>query len=222
MKKNIVINYIIEQIEKGKWKEGSKIFSEYQFQQALKVSCGTVRSAIKELNDKNILETVHGSGTYVRKKVSSQKKYILILTNDNIMNITNNTYKKLLNKLKILIEEKDYIPLCYAKNTFSVEESFNTIINDIVGVIAIFPERKEIEYFKERKIPIIHGIRSFPESEPSIIVDFEKYFQKLRELTKKYNFNDIVIFMNKLDFSYRPSDLLSEDEGSWMMSQMLV
>lgn len=199
MKKDLVINFILENINSGKWIEGSKIYSEYQFQKALNVSCGTVRSAVKELNSKNILKTVHGSGTYVKTNVKKNNKYILILTNETILNVQKSIFFKIINLIKSYIEEKGYIPLCYSKSAFSIEESFNTIINEICGVITLFPEKKEIDFFKNKKIPVIHAISSFPAPEPSVVVDYEKFYQIVKELIAKYNFKDILFFFYKKD-----------------------
>lgn len=201
MKKDLVISYIIDRIDSGKWPEGSKIYSEYQLQQALKVSCGTVRSAIKELNHKNILKTVHGSGTYVKTNVKKNNKYILILTNDNILSVQKNIFFKIVGLIKEYIEERGYIPLCYSKNTFTIEDSFNTIINDISGVITLFPEKREIDFCKNKRIPVVHAISSYPAPEPSIVVDYERFFQNIKELLAKYRLNDVFFFFDKINYN---------------------
>lgn len=194
MKKEIVINYIKNKIDTGEWKSGQKILSEYQLIETLNVSRGTVRNAIKDLIFEGVLETIQGSGIYVKNINTSKNKYILILTNNTIINKSNNIYRFLIEIMKKEIIKKGYSPICFAKSSLSVEESLGELTNSIAGVISIFPSNKDKEYFKDRKIPLITGIYSTPLPEPTIVPDYEKIFQIIRELIDKYKFKDISVF----------------------------
>jgi len=57
---------IIKRIESGEWKPGNKIPSERDLMELSNISRATVRQAISSLAHQNILEKVHGAGTFVK------------------------------------------------------------------------------------------------------------------------------------------------------------
>ena len=197
MKKDEIIKFIIEQINSGKWEEGKKIYSEYQFKELFKVSSGTVRSAIKELSDRKILRTLHGSGSYVLG--SKEKKSILILTNQTIAYLINSNYRKLLDLLKEEIYKKGYTPICYANSGFTLEETLTDKIKDIAGIIAVYPDMKDLYSLKRKNIPIVNAIQSYPCPEPTVLINWERFFQTLKKLIKKYHFRNISVISPKTD-----------------------
>ncbi|MBQ7257200.1 MAG: GntR family transcriptional regulator [Abditibacteriota bacterium] len=197
MKKEQIVKFIMDQISSGKWEEGTKIYSEYQFKEMFKVSSGTVRSAIKELSDKHILKTIHGSGSYVLS--SKEKKSILILTNQTIAYLINSNYRKLLDLLKEEIYKKGYTPICYANSGFTLEETLTDKIKDIAGIIAVYPDMKDLYSLKRKNIPIVNAIQSYPCPEPTVLINWERFFQTLKKLIKKYNFRKISVIGPKTD-----------------------
>lgn len=60
-----VKNLLVAKISKGEWLPGDNIPSEIQLAQTLNVSQGTVRKAITELVEKNVLTRKQGLGTFV-------------------------------------------------------------------------------------------------------------------------------------------------------------
>jgi GntR family transcriptional regulator len=60
-------DWINSEIQSGRLAEGERIPGEYDLCQALNVSRGTVREAIRELIEEGVLYTIHGRGTYVRE-----------------------------------------------------------------------------------------------------------------------------------------------------------
>lgn len=65
-----VKEHILHQLSLGKWKAGDILPSEREFALQLKVSQGTVRKAIEELVDENVLYREQGRGTFVQSFLS--------------------------------------------------------------------------------------------------------------------------------------------------------
>ncbi len=63
-------DYLLQEIQHGRWKEGDLIPSEVVLAQQFAVSRMTVNRAVKELTNEQILQRIQGSGTYV-----AQQKY---------------------------------------------------------------------------------------------------------------------------------------------------
>lgn len=79
-KRNItqqVIEYLKTNIENENWKLGGQIPSENMLAEQLGVSRASIRAAIQQLIAINVLESIHGKGTFV--------------TNNDIYNSSNNT-----------------------------------------------------------------------------------------------------------------------------------
>lgn len=60
-----LMDAIIENIKNGTYKAGDKLPTETELEATYNVSRITVRRAVKELCDKNILEKKQGKGTFV-------------------------------------------------------------------------------------------------------------------------------------------------------------
>lgn len=63
-------DYLLREIQLGRWKEGDLIPSEIVLAQQFAVSRMTVNRAVKELTSEQVLQRIQGSGTYV-----AQQKY---------------------------------------------------------------------------------------------------------------------------------------------------
>lgn len=63
-------DYLLQEIQLGRWKEGDLIPSEIVLAQQFNVSRMTVNRAVKELTSEQVLQRKQGSGTYV-----AQQKY---------------------------------------------------------------------------------------------------------------------------------------------------
>lgn len=61
-----VINYFVEQIENSNWKIGDKIDSENKLTQKLNVSRTSVRAAIQQLKGIDLIDSIHGKGTFLK------------------------------------------------------------------------------------------------------------------------------------------------------------
>lgn len=58
--------HIRQKIDSGEWKAGDKIPSERELMQLANISRSTVRQALSALEHRDILEKIHGRGTFVR------------------------------------------------------------------------------------------------------------------------------------------------------------
>jgi len=194
MKKQNVIDYINKQIEEGRWKEGDKIFSEWQFTNELKVSAGTVREALKYLTNKGVIRTVKGSGSYVTKTEPEGKKSILILTNKNTMTHSDNIYIKLFHILTKKIQNAGYTPLAYSNEVFSLEETFGDKFKEIGGVICLFPNKKDLNFIKKKQLPIVNAIFINAFAEPTVIIDYNDLIVKVLNIIEEKKYKKVLVF----------------------------
>ncbi len=66
----VIKDFLLDEIQRGAWKEGDAIPSEIALAQKFNVSRMTVNRAVRELTSEQILHRIQGSGTYV-----AQQKY---------------------------------------------------------------------------------------------------------------------------------------------------
>lgn len=67
---------VIEHITSGEWKPGDKIPSERDLMLLADISRATVRQAMNSLSHQNILEKVHGAGTFVKQPKFEQPLHV--------------------------------------------------------------------------------------------------------------------------------------------------
>lgn len=87
-----IIRMIIDMINTGKLRPGSKLPSERELMEQLKVSRSPVREALRSLTLVGLLETVPGGGTYVSENLASdmiaeQLEWSRLLTEPDIVEI---------------------------------------------------------------------------------------------------------------------------------------
>lgn len=88
-------SFIVERITRGDWVPGEVIPSEMQLAQQLNVSQGTVRKAITELVENNVLIRRQGRGTFVAVHNNDRALF-------HFFHIVNNSGKKVLPECKTL------------------------------------------------------------------------------------------------------------------------
>lgn len=85
-----VVQKIIAKIVAAEWRVGDKIPSEEHLSKAFSVSRNTIRGALYRLNAIGLIETRHGSGSYVSRIVASELPAALCrYTSDEIERIAN-------------------------------------------------------------------------------------------------------------------------------------
>ena len=66
---------VLQSLQSGEWKPGEPIPSEFELAARYKVSQGTVRKAIDELAQDNLLVRRQGKGTFVATHAEQQVQY---------------------------------------------------------------------------------------------------------------------------------------------------
>ena len=61
----LLVEQLTRSIKSGELKPGDRLPTERELAERLDVARGTVKRAYKELSDNNIIEVIHGSGSYV-------------------------------------------------------------------------------------------------------------------------------------------------------------
>ena len=189
-KKEIITDYILENIRKGIWKPGKRILSEADIAKYNNVSRNTVREAILSLVDKNILEHRRGSGTYVKL---NNKKHIVILYEDFFLKeIIGSTYRYIIENIKTKFDRINYIPILV--ETGKEKEYLNTDIDQISAIVKMTQLSSSLDSMAiENNIPIIE----FGDDNTcfsSVKEDTLLQFVFIKQLIEKYQFKNIVIF----------------------------
>lgn len=72
-----VSEYLIRDIAAGRLAVGTRLPPEREMAKQFEISVGTLRKALKELSEKDYLESVQGSGNYIRQGASSDNIYAM-------------------------------------------------------------------------------------------------------------------------------------------------
>ncbi|MBQ7257096.1 MAG: GntR family transcriptional regulator [Abditibacteriota bacterium] len=176
--------------------EGDKIPSEASIMKELNVSRFTVRSAIGDLLNENVIFTQNGVGSFVQYR--EHKKIVLVLLEDNLLvGRLRKTYKVLYNMIIEKLELKGYNPIYYSDKDDKVMDFVKKNQKNILGVIAVHCNEDLLKEINSYGIPIVYTHKSTCTVYPTIIVDYNDFFKKLNMLIHKYKFKDILFFSFK-------------------------
>lgn len=202
--KEKVTEFIIDKINNGKYTDGTKIMSENMLSYYLKVSRYSVREALKELEEKDIIYKVKGSGNYIKLTENSMKYIIISIHEKYFFNENTNFFTRLLEQLKIEIKNKTYIPYIhleknhiYSFKNKKIEfiDSIPIDLKDIKGLITIGGYPENYKKFEEREIPIISLFnRGYY---PFVDINYLGLYAHIRKLLKKYSYKKVAIFTYK-------------------------
>ncbi len=194
-KKEFVADYIKKMINEGKLRLGDKIPTEPKIMEALNVSCFTVRGGLDILRKENIIETIHGSGSYVRY-TTGPKKYILIIAEDNVIyGNARESYRFIIDEFKKKTEELDYIPYYYIdKKRSNVLKEIPEIISQTKGIISVQSTEKTIDALSHFNIPIVSVIKCTAKEYSTVMTDYPSFYSKINHIIKKYGLKKILIF----------------------------
>lgn len=137
--KEQVFQQLLKKIERGEWKPGEKLPSENELTKKMGVSRITVREAIQKLAAINLVETIHGKGSFV-KEVNSNS-YLKSMTPMLMMN--NDDIRSVLEYRKIL--EVGITDLLIERAT----EKDITILKKYLDRMAYYFERKNLSKYQE-------------------------------------------------------------------------
>lgn len=116
---NPLISKIIDMVKKGELLPGEKLPSQEELARKLGVSRTSLREALKELNIRGFISTIHGKGTYISESTANEldiveaRKYIesgtCFLTSERANDQEINVLSEILDNMKIDIENNNYI-----------------------------------------------------------------------------------------------------------------
>ena len=194
-KKDLVVNYIKNLINKGRLRHGDKIPTETEIMEELNVSRFTAREGIDTLRKENIIETLHGSGSYV-KNFSGLKKYILIIAEDNVISgVARESYRFIINEFKKRIEELNYIPYYYIDRKKSdVLKEIPQIISETKGIISVQSTEKTLDTLSKFNIPIVSVIKCTAKEYSTVMTDYPSFYAKIYNIIKKHNLKKTLVF----------------------------
>ncbi|MBQ0105710.1 MAG: GntR family transcriptional regulator [Armatimonadetes bacterium] len=207
-KKDIVIDFVMTNIQSGKYKENSKIMSEPMMCQYLGVSRCTVRDALKILEEKNIIYKIRGCGSFI-KNIKSNLKYIVIAIDENkFFNENTLFFKNLIESLKTIIQSKGYIPYTHTeKSDFykisetkpkNIEDYLSVNISEIAGLITIFGRSDYYSTLAKNQIPIVSLLDEYSKY-PYVSINQRHFANKINKIIKKYKFRKVYFFILKVN-----------------------
>ena len=203
-KKEIVTDFIMEQIKTGKYKEGTKIMSEPLLSERLSVSRFTVREALKSLTDKGIIYKIQGSGNYI-KNIQNQLKYIVIAIDENkFFNENTLFFKNLIESLKSIIQSKGFIPYIHIENSDyhkisskdpkNIEDYLSINLSEIAGLVSIFGRSDYYKTLVKHRIPIVSLFNEYSQY-PYVSINQRHFANRIKKLIIKYSFSDVHFFI---------------------------
>lgn len=203
-KKDIVIDFIMKNIQSGKYTENTKIMSEPMMSRYLGVSRCTVRDALQILTEKEVIYKVQGSGNFI-KKIKKNLKYIIIAIDENMF-FNENTlfFKNLIENLKTNIQNKGFIPYIHIeKSDFykinniksqNAEDYLSVNISEIAGLISIFGRSDYYKTLLKNNIPIVSLLNEYSQY-PYVSINQRHFANKIKKLIKKYGFSHTYFFI---------------------------
>lgn len=199
-KKEIVINFILERIENGKFNPGEKVFSATQLSEFCKVSQITAINALKELESRGILEARQGSGTYVKEKFSTGKKILIMGNEDHYFYQIGNHYRLLMTYLKEKIFSLGFEPVVFwVKNSkdfpyFLTENQIEeSLLENVVGAFSLASNNELAKQIMSKNIPIV-SIEHSKSICPGVIFNNATFFKTIFRLLDSYISGNVCIF----------------------------
>ncbi|MCC3145783.1 GntR family transcriptional regulator [Halanaerobium sp. Z-7514] len=128
---------IIEDIENGEYKPGDKIGTEKELCDIYDVSRSTIRRALEELEESNLIERLLGKGTFVKdsyKLESQNNKNLMVI----VPVISQDFISNIITGIQEVANQKGYsMNLCITNNSIEKETAYlnQSKHNDSVGVI---------------------------------------------------------------------------------------
>ncbi|MCF0131738.1 MAG: GntR family transcriptional regulator [Pseudobutyrivibrio sp.] len=131
-----IVRDIKSKINRGKYKQGDKLPSENQLAAAYDVSRQTVRKALGQLEDEQLVYAVHGKGTFVKPRLFSPKnaKNIAVVTTYK----SNYIFPRVIQGINRVLQDEGYnIIQKTTNNSRTVEGEIleELLCNDLAGLI---------------------------------------------------------------------------------------
>lgn len=190
-KKDEVINYICDNINKGVWKPGSRILGECDIAERLGVCRNTVREALSELEKKNVIYKITGSGSYVKN--TDPKKILILFDNRMRSYVKRNLFAKIADLIDMSPYETETV---YVSEVDRVNfDSVGGIINIAEDTYAFNSGKSFME--KAKNIPFVNVLTYFVSETPSIVFNTASFYNAFFSLVKGHR--DSVFFSFELN-----------------------
>lgn len=184
MKKDIIIDFILNNIKEGKYKPGSRIMSEGDMAQRFGISRITVRAAVDELVKKEIICKKKGACSYV----SAEKKQIVFCCETNHFTEIESFFTELIKQLAKKTEEKGYIFNIIVKTPNISFPKIN--ISEVKGIILFYTYIDDLEKYN---IPIIDFDKYHP-TNYSVNLDYDNLYMNFYRIIKKEKYTNPIFF----------------------------
>ena len=96
-----VKQFILNNIQSGEWKEGSKIPSENKLGKMFSLHHSTAQKALRELVAEGVIEGLRGSGHYIKAQKNKHSGNIAVVVND----ISGQYFSSLLNSIQSTVSK---------------------------------------------------------------------------------------------------------------------
>jgi len=197
---DIVINYIKENIDNGKYKPSTRLISEQDFAKKLGVSRSTIREAFTILSNDGLIIKKRGSGNYISENaIKNSDKYMIVILEDNALgDIKGHTARIFLEELKEEISKYDYklyTRLSQVHEEIDILDTIPIAPANIAGVFtALILPPNAFNGVLKNKIPVISVLNTLPACFNCVNFDFEELYEKFNYIKDKYNFkNNLII-----------------------------
>ncbi|MBQ0105067.1 MAG: winged helix-turn-helix transcriptional regulator [Armatimonadetes bacterium] len=204
-KKDIIIDFVKENIKSGVYKPGRRIMSEQDMVEKFRVAKMTVRSALDILVKEGIIYKKPYAGSFICDN-GEKPKYIIICVGEATLIEDLRDYNlHLIDNLKENIKDKGFIPHLYLEKSSAdypdyvdftendIAKSITLDINEIAGIIVLGTNDENFRTYENAGIPII-TIRNVSSAFPSVNLNYIDVYEKAINLFEKHQLNNVLIF----------------------------
>ena len=201
-KKDLVLDYIYDNIEKGIWKPDKRILGECDIAKRLGVSRNTVREALHELEKKDIIYKVNGSGSFIKKQ--NTKKILIVIDNQMVSYVKRSIFAKIADLIELSPFEME---IAY------FNEYSNIDFSDIGGIINIAMDNYAFDFEKyhlekAKNIPLINVLSYFISETPGVVFNLSSLYNGFFSLIKGHK--------NSIFFSFELKDMIKQINNQFL------
>lgn len=169
-------NEISEQIKSGKYKPGERIPPELQLSEMYKVSRVTVRNAIQQLVDENLLMKKHGKGTFVKPHIYTEEFFSCGSFTETCLGMNAKPSTRII-ECKLCAGESEIIKYFDHNLERCIQIKRVRLVDDIPSIVEVdyFPET--FDFLLKNKLEATSILKFVSEQTGMIPTKFKDYFQ---------------------------------------------
>lgn len=202
MKKDIIIDFVMNNIKEGKYRPGSRIMSEGDMAERFGVSKITVRNALSELVKKEIIYKKNGAGSFV----SANKKQIILYCKKNQFTEIEAFFTELIRQISDKIKDYGYLPNIVVQSPGIDFPKINE--DELKGIILLYTYDSSLEKYS---IPKIDYDKYHP-SNYSVNIDYDNLYMNFYRLIREGKYKNPIFFKYERKreniFNYRDIPLI--------------